>query len=366
MTAVWGLVAGGGGGVAGDAQIDFLGLYTKPPHADSVTGSDVRRFAAWDSARAKLVYAGFKAVYGNGNQFAAGVTHEWDRTTQAWAQITAEPVPPGAPSIKQWFEHGLVYDPVRQKTYMFAGGYQTTGGSFIQLAGRPFEWNGAAWTDKNPAAPIPPNASTTFRAPVAIFDEVMQKSVVVGSTTGGGTSETWLWDGTGWTYHSTAPNGPPTTFNSAHFAWDPDEQKGVFLSWVNVSGLWRVRTWIWTPNTGWSASYVADQFLNLTVNTASLAFDGCSMLMTGQDTPAVAFRIYKWNWSTLVWDVANTTVGSVLPDSNSNTYYMPHLSKALFWSLWEAPKQIPANNDTPGFYEIATCGPGGGPAWHLV
>lgn len=182
----------------------------------------------FDSARGKLVLFG-----GGSNGGYLNDTWEWDSVgTPAWTQKTTA----NQPSIRG--QMGCAYDPVRDRTVVFAG-YD---GTFL---GDTWEYNGSDWTLVNNQGPSNRCGS------VMVFDAARGKIMLFGGQQVGGLfpNDTWEWDGTTWTQLD--PGGgsaPPGRYGHA-LAYDPVLGRIVmFGGWLSTN---LGNTWAWN-GTSWS------------------------------------------------------------------------------------------------------------------
>jgi len=124
--------------------------------------------------------------------------------------------PLDAPQPVARFGGAMAYDPVRNVTVLFGG--QTSAG----FRNDTWEWNGQAWTLRNPAAPPTARAFSAMA-----FDRVRNVMVLVGGrNTNGPISETWEYNGTAWALQ---PGPSPTARDRAGMVWDAANNRMVLF-----------------------------------------------------------------------------------------------------------------------------------------
>jgi hypothetical protein len=190
----------------------------------------------YDAARHQIVLYGGEIPYGHVGM-VVNTTWTWDGTT--WSQRTPATVP--SPRA----DAALVYDSARQQVVLYSGARY--GPPLNDL----WTWNGNTWQQQHPAQMPPERVHGTL-----IYDEALQQAILFAGDSFYGLQplgDTWAWNGTGWTEIS-AEGAPVTPIASA--AYDPDQQAiVVYAAPGNLKASPPVtpvsQTWIWN-GTGWT------------------------------------------------------------------------------------------------------------------
>ncbi|HXI03308.1 MAG TPA: kelch repeat-containing protein [Candidatus Saccharimonadales bacterium] len=168
---------------------------------------------AYDSLRGVTVmYAGSNAARFYGD------TWEWDGTQ--WTQRT----PSTTPGYRS--RHAMAYDSVRGITVMF-------GGEYGALLDDTWEWNGVSWTQLVPSSRPP---ARRFHA--MAFDPARGVTVLFGGSPDFGSGllgDTWEWDGAQWTERTPAAS-PPARLGHT-LTYDPDRGRVVLFGGQGASGF---------------------------------------------------------------------------------------------------------------------------------
>lgn len=147
------------------------------------------------------------------------------------------------PSPRGYF--GLAFDPVRDRTVLFAG-IASLVGQFADT----WEWDGSAWALRATTPALQRNAHTM------VYDSVRQRVVFFAGQNGGTIlNDSWEWTGTAWVQLATT-NNPPVRFRHAA-AYDSARGKHVIfggqtLSNVQLADTWELdsQTLVWTKVAG--------------------------------------------------------------------------------------------------------------------
>lgn len=145
---------------------------------------------------------------------------EWDGTT--WTErCSSAPCNGSAPSRRAGMV--LAYDGARQETLLF-GGFDSTG-SDVYL-GDTWTWDGTAWTAHSTS--IAPSARVSA---AAAYDPITRLVYVFGGADGSSAlGDLWAWDGSEWReIASASAAGAPGARRDARLAWDPDRRRGVLF-----------------------------------------------------------------------------------------------------------------------------------------
>ncbi len=178
---------------------------------------------AYDAARGEVVLFGV---------YATRDTWRWNGTS--WSLASSNAGPP------QLSELAMTYDVGRQRVVLFGG--VSNGQVYTGV----FEWDGGAWTLYLPSSP------RGRRAHGMAFDAARGVSVVfggIGSPSQGQPvlNDTWTWNGSAWSDHSTAPS--VRTYHASAF----DPVSGGMLVFGGYNGLenladtWRLDGEVWQP-----------------------------------------------------------------------------------------------------------------------
>jgi len=146
-----------------------------------------------------------------------------------------EPAPycaiPGSPPGR-WFTQ-MVYDAARRVSLLYGGELSLVPGTG-STASDTWTWDGAGWTQQRPTT-APPFANSEALA----YDEKRGLAVLVV------TNLTWTWDGTDWTSRRTDHLPPPR--GGQTMAYDPDLE-GVVMFGGAVQDHDFSDTWLWDGN----------------------------------------------------------------------------------------------------------------------
>jgi hypothetical protein len=187
---------------------------------------------AYDAARQRIVLFG-----GASSSSRFSDTWEWDGAT--WTQRTPAASPPARSG------HALAYDSARQRVVLFGGEASFPMSDNLSDT---WEWDGATWTERNHVA------SPRAQAVPLVYDGARQRIIVFGGfgngNAGGNTSETWEWDGATWTRRAPAAS-PPGRFGHV-MAYDDARQRVVLFGGSRRNMVQLVRltdTWEWDGTT---------------------------------------------------------------------------------------------------------------------
>jgi hypothetical protein len=191
----------------------------------------------YDSGRERVVMFG-----GNtGANVLLADTWEWDG--QNWEERT-----PSAAAPSSVDGHGMVYDEDRERTVLFGG---RGSGAFEEIA-ETWEWDGSRWTDRSlPAAESPPRRSFFGMA----YHRGRDRTVVFGGFVREATSvrfldDTWEWDGSEWIERQAVGESPEPRDVPA-LVYDSDRDVLLLFGGRGQDFRRRSDTWQW-DGTGWS------------------------------------------------------------------------------------------------------------------
>ncbi|MEO6325441.1 MAG: hypothetical protein ABIT01_03175 [Thermoanaerobaculia bacterium] len=195
---------------------------------------------AFDAARGRVVlFGGTDTELITGNRY---FLETWEFDGATWTN-RGTGGPPGRNA------HGLVYDAKRQRVVLFGGG-----ADHVASPNDVWEWNGTAW-----ARITVPGARPAARlSPLMVYDSRRGRTVLFGgfdAVTGAGLSDTWEWDGAAWTRRDVA--APlPSDRSGAAIAFDDARGVTVLFGGANaaevpIAGVWEL------DDSGWHARETA-------------------------------------------------------------------------------------------------------------
>ncbi len=200
-----------------------------------------------------------------------------------WAAMTNEP-PSAALAGCQ-----MAYDPVRQKTVLFAVGDGST-----------WEWAGGAWTNKTPGSPSP----AARNGAALYFDSDRARVVLAGGVealTGISPSNVWEWDGTSWAERTVAGSVSFSGYQAIGAAYDPLRKRTVLASPGpgNSARVLELYDGGWTPpqvvDIGLSSIWYGSIFWDPTLQ--SVVFAGTSQRQVSSGSWQAPTRLELWRWT---------------------------------------------------------------------
>lgn len=176
------------------------------PSGDPFPVRDLSAVAiAFDADRGKAILFGGRSAVDPRAQL--GDTWEWDSATSTWTEIVAPGIKPRAR-----FGHAVAYDAARKRVVLF-GGYADS-----DPMTDTWTWDGASWSRVGTSATAHPAARSGHgmafdaqRGRVVLYGQ--SGPFIVGSVPGPNTAptDTWEWDGAGWTKAGNGGNGSVTS-----------------------------------------------------------------------------------------------------------------------------------------------------------
>lgn len=184
---------------------------------------------SYDPARGVVVLNGgasFVGVPGNPNNHHIGGTYEFDGTN--WALKTF-----GGPAARHG--QGMAYHAADGRTLLFGGKHDVLG---------TWEWNGTQWVNANPTGTAPPPRGFAGIA----YDESRAVTVVFGGgdNTFARMGDTWEWDGAAWTQKQVAG---PTPRMGQGMAYDAFRRRVVLFAGSANPGGRQNDVWEWNGTT---------------------------------------------------------------------------------------------------------------------
>ena len=209
----------------------------------------------------------------------------WDGLT--WTEQGAATAPPPRENA------GLAYDRARGRVVLFGGAYVDAGSAYV---GRDdtWEWDGAAWTQMQPAVRPP---GTFVTQPRLVYLERARRSLLF---TG---SQTWEWNGTTWTQRTPPVSPPPRSAFS--LAYDSARDRAILFGGYN--GVPLRDTWEWDGTT-WLPR--ASMVMPPARYHATLVYDSWrrrTVLFAGA-VSSTAYLSDTWEWDGTSWHRRSTAV----------------------------------------------------------
>lgn len=157
----------------------------------------------------------------------------------------------------------MTYDIARRRFVMFGGGSPVA--MMTTRLGDTYESDtGEAWIQATTTSSPSPRTDHAMA-----YDAARHRSVLFGGFSGAPFGDTWLWDGTGWTYAAPAPGAKVPPPRSRHaMAYDPVNRRIVMSGGEDVASKTLGDTWVW-DGTAWSLLPIPE----VNRQGASLVFD---------------------------------------------------------------------------------------------
>jgi hypothetical protein len=291
---------------------------------------------AYDEARRQLVMFGGKIpnlASPPVGQIEPGTVGDetWTWDGERWTQQAPRATPPAR-------ENALVaYDAALAQVVLFGGGLGTT--LQDEELRDTWTWDGRTWTER-PSAAVPSRSAMPGQAGAVMAYDPASRTVLlyeVTAQTPALTTETWRWDGAGWTMLH------PATAPAVLGAVVVPDGRGLLLVGRALSG--QTETWAW-DGTAWSrlAPATSPPFVT------AAAYDearGRVVAMVGSPDGG---SWQTWSWDGAAWTVLHPThapsravVSSVYYDSRSNRVvaFQPGRPGGQNWS-WDGTDWSPA------------------------
>jgi hypothetical protein len=181
----------------------------------------------------------------------------------------------------------MVYDAARQQVVLF-GGYDGS----TRLSDT-WVWDGVGWTEKFPATSSPPRGGYAMA-----YDAARQQVVIFGGAAGPILGDTWVWDGTNWIQKFPA-NSPSVRTNSA-MAYDAARQQVVLFGGSPGSPTGLGDTWVW-DGTNWIQKFPATSPPARAAH--DMAYDAArgEVVMFGGTTDGSTVFNDTWVWNGTNW-----------------------------------------------------------------
>jgi hypothetical protein len=257
----------------------------------------------------------------------------------------------------------MAYDPADGDVILFGG--LVIGGTGLRTLGDTWSWDGAGWTQLDPAS-SPPALSDALLG----YDPATRRLVLTGGNTQGAsngleeTDATWTWDGSTWTPE---PSGALPT-SDLPGALATDEATGQLILVTTEATCQGTDTWTWGGGS-WVLLHPATSPPAASVD--GLAFDpgsagldlleapgGCAFSgEADQATPPA------WSWNGSTWSSAPTPMASVLSASwelttSPSGALLVSSEGTYLWngestSAWTEVSSSPAAGDSAVAYDAA-------------
>jgi hypothetical protein len=223
------------------------------------------------AVRQKVVlFGGTQYRAGNPIPPSLGDTWEWDGTS--WLEKS----PPSFPPARQ--RHAMAS--VGERVVLFGGDsfveWDWSQNPTPQILGDTWEWDGAGWTERNPATSPSPrsgHAMATLGGKVVLFG---------GWAASGELGDTWEWNGTTWS-EVTPANSPPAQAGHA---------MATLGSRLVLYG--RGETWEWDGTT-WTEKTPATRAPEYEWGCAVAALNGTAVLFGGWHFQGPAAETWEWD-----------------------------------------------------------------------
>jgi hypothetical protein len=230
--------------------------------------------------------------------------------TPAPLAVALPSAPPVRPSARD--DAAMAYDPASGDVILYGGLLLSNQGP-AALAGT-WSWNGAQWTELQPAVSPPPLAGALLG-----YDPSTQRLVLTGGDTshaGGpliGSDDSWTWDGSSW---SPVPAGGLPAADQPN-ALATDDSTGQLILVTTTAGCTGTDTWRW-GSTGWVLLHPAAS--PPPADSDGLAYDPGSASLDLFTTPggcdgaqeAAATTPPVWSWNGTTWSPGAIPLASVL------------------------------------------------------
>ncbi len=262
------VVGGTDGTTAFQQTLEYDGFgWTKPSGSPWSSG----RFSAsiaYDEANDQIV------VFGGADAALAVNAETWVRTGMDWTNPTVVTSPPARG------EAAMAYDPKRHEVVLFGGG-ASAGDAGISFDDT-WVWDGTTWTQR-----LPEPRPAARRGAVLAWDPSSEQLVLFGGrtflTTGTATSEvklsdTWTWDGTAWTEHTSLLRSPSPRHRAA-FATDAARGTLVLFGGEDASGT-VADSWEWN-GTAWRPLPAVDSPSGRSGHAMTSSPDGAGLVVFG-------------------------------------------------------------------------------------
>jgi hypothetical protein len=180
---------------------------------------------AYDTAHGQVVLFGGEDFFSD----YLNDTWAWDGTNWTQKSPLNSPTPLGG--------HAMAYDAARGQVVLF-GGHDARG----NLLGNTWVWDGTNWTQETPLnSPAP----RVFHA--MAYDTARGQAVLFGgidSLRSQYFNDTWVWDGTNWTWNSPLNSPTPRIFQA--MAYDAAHGQAVLFGGDDNLGSVLNDTWVWS------------------------------------------------------------------------------------------------------------------------
>ncbi len=249
----------------------------------------------FDAVRGQTVLFGGRGLFLPDDEYSD--TWVWDG--DSWTDVT----PSAGPSPLPRFPAPMAYDVARQQVVLF-GAQRHDGAGFV-FVDDVWTWDGAAWTQRTPAASPGPREQHAMA-----YDPVRGRTVAFGGVDGAPLSGTWEWDGRQWLEVTPAGASPPPRIGHA-MAYDPVRKHIVLFGGADATTFSSLSdTWTW-DGAAWQdvtpgASPSARRGHELAFDRARgrlVLFGGCPATNGSDLTDCTGFNWLgdTWEWDGATW-----------------------------------------------------------------
>lgn len=211
------------------------------------------------------------------------------------APLVNEPTPTAQPSADAF----TVADDAATGQIVVYGGTSGTGSDT-------WVWNGAGWTLASPPMQPPPLAGAS-----AVYDPVSRLVMLAGGGPfdGAGNDGTWGWDGETWKELDASISQPPVAGGA--MAWDPALNQMILVTPASAGDNSSSQTWLWAGNR-WIPKGAHEPFeanaLQMAFDPATDALMAVSCCLFSQSLN-IAGDDQIWRWDGVAWHlIANTAL----------------------------------------------------------
>lgn len=254
-----------------------------PSPASPAPGARNRAAMAYDAAR------GVTLLFGGYNGTATPLSDFWSFNGTGWQQLG------GAMPAARW-GHGMVYDTRRERLVLF-GGFQPSPGNPVPDAiglSDTWEYDGFGWTQVASTGPSPRGYFGMA------YDPIRQRTVLFGGAGPNTTylQDTWEWSGVTWTQVNTPQR--PSIRRGPAMAYDLERAEVVLFgggalgtqfgdTWVYNGITWTQRMPTTSPPSRWESTMAFDPLC------------GRALLQGGTTFTYQTIYADSWNWDGFAW-----------------------------------------------------------------
>jgi hypothetical protein len=204
----------------------------------------------YDAQHQQIVLFGGMVMGKQNTSSVANDTWIWDGKNQNWQVVHPATVPPARAQAS------MAYDAAHRQTLLFGG---TDGKSVLNDT---WAWNGTNWQQLHPATAPSARVDASMAYDASTQQTVLFAGVRGPGANATNLSDMWIWNGSNWAQHTTSssPGGPYTVAVSAcgasgqHIVCSAKGQDiVVYAVQMQNKTVSASQTWLWN-GTGWSVS----------------------------------------------------------------------------------------------------------------